>query len=496
MFALVDFLDKPNAFSQSEGKLGYEKIAETLIQAIESGRLPAGSLLQPSRVMAESLGVSRDTVLRAYKHLRALGYTQTDSTKGTFVSQVAKKRVKPELGTPALGALLKSISPYGMSMTEKSKFHPISPDFHSLNYGGVPKEYLPLNRWRELIRNRCEPAAFKNLRYDMEPLGRAELREALSAYLNRAKSISCTEYDITIFNISFTAVALLSRLLLSDGDVLAIEDPGFGGVKNVANYHNVETLPIPIDDSGLIVEELNKSKRRVKMVYVTPDHQDPTGVTMSFSRRRELLSWAEKNQAWIIEDDYDGFFNYGKRLPPNLKSMDTAGRVIYLSTFWQVLYPLTTICFLVVPSALMPILEQSKIQTEGVSETMIQLVLADILKDGFLQKHTRKLEKTFRIKRNTLMHELKLAFGEDIAIQSESGGITCLFRYTVQSEDKVLKAAQIVGLPLISTSGHYLKSEREGEFLAYFPGVSKNSDEVKSQMKEFAGLLASDFKKG
>lgn len=469
---------------------GYREISEMLIQAIEGGRLPAGSLLQPSRVMAESLGVSRDTVLHAYKHLRALGFVEAGSTRGTFVAQVATKKLKPGIESSALDKVLGRISAYGISMTEQAKFHPISPDFHALNYGGVPKDCLPLNRWRELIRNRCEPSAFKNLKYDMEPLGRIELRQALSAYLNRAKSIACTEYDIAIFNISFSAVALLSRLLLSPGDVLAIEDPGFGGVKNVANYHDVETLSVPIDEQGLMVEELNKSKRPVKMVYVTPDHHDPTGITMSLARREELLSWATEKDAWIIEDDYDGFFNYSKRLPPNLKSMDTTGRVIYLSTFWQILYPLTTICFLVVPEALMPILAQSKIQTEGVSETMIQLVLADILKDGYLQKHIRKLEKSFKTKRSILMHELKLAFGPDIAIQSDSGGITCLFQYEKSSEAEVLKASQQVGLPLITISGHYLNSKKSGQYLAYFPGVSKNHNEVRSVVKEFARLLS------
>lgn len=472
-----------------EDSPGYKQIAETLAHAIETGRLPAGSLLQPSRVLADTLGVSRDTVLRAYRHLQALGLTETTSTRGTFVSNVATKLVKPKPRRIASRALLARLSPYGISMTERSKFHPISPDFNVLNYGGVPKDCLPLKRWRELIKNRCVASVFQNLKYDMEPLGRQELREELSAYLNRTKSINCTMDDIAIFNISFSAVALLSRLLLSDGDVLAIEDPGFGGVKNVANYHEINTLFVPIDEQGLIVDVLRKSKARIKVVYVTPDHHDPTGITMSLSRRKELLAWAEASDAWIIEDDYDGFFNYGKRLPPSLKSLDTGGRVIYLSTFWQVLYPLTTICFLAVPSALMPVLEQSKIQTEGVSETMIQLVLADILKDGYLQKHVRKLEKSFKTRRSIFMHELKVALGADIEIQSESGGITCLFRYQKRAEKEVLNAASVAGLPLIGISGHYCDSKKEGEFLVYFPGLSKAPEEIRALVKRFAALL-------
>ncbi len=481
---------KSHSSSKPEKKPGYLEIAKELALAIESGRLKQGSVLQPSRVLADSLGVSRDTVLHAYAHLKALGYAKTHGTKGTFVSQIRQKPLRATVDSTTRNELSKQISPYALSMTKRARYHPISPDFHALNYGGVPKDCLPLNRWRELIRNRCKPSEFKNLQYDMEPLGRAELREALSGYLNRTKQIACTEYDIAIFNISFNAVALLSRLLMREDDVLAIEDPGFGGVKNVASYHNIQTIPIRVDQSGLVVEELAKSKRRVKMVYVTPDHQDPTGITMSLARRKDLLKWAQENDAWIIEDDYDGFFNYGKALPPSLKSMDDSGRVIYLSTFWQVLYPLTTICFLVVPPSLMPILEQSKIQTEGVSETMIQLVLADILKDGYLQKHTRKLEKTFKLKRNILMHELKLALGADISIQSQSGGVTCLFRYEKRKEKDVLKAAQIAGLPLISIADHYLTKKQKGEFLAYFPGLSSDKDQIKNVVKEFCDQLS------
>ena len=486
---LVKSKQNSDSSSKPEKKQGYLEIANELAKAIESGRLKPGSVLQPSRVLADSLDVSRDTVLHAYAHLKALGFAKTQGTKGTFVLPVKHKPVRNETNAAELNELCEHISPYALSMLKRARYHPISPDFHALNYGGVPKDCLPLHRWRELIRNRCKPSEFKNMQYDMEPLGKAELREALSDYLNKTKQIACTEYDIAIFNISFNAIALLSRLLMRENDVLAIEDPGFGGVKNVASYHNIQTLPISLDQSGMKVEELYKAKGRVKMVYVTPDHQDPTGITMSLSRRKELLKWAQENNAWIIEDDYDGFFNYGKALPPSLRSMDDSGRVIYLSTFWQVLYPLTTICFLVVPPSLMPILEQSKIQTEGVSETLIQLVLADILKDGYLQKHTRKLEKTFKQKRNILMHELKLALQADITVQSQSGGVTCLFHYSNQSEKDVLKAARIAGLPLISISDHYLAKRKRGEFLVYFPGLSSDKDQMKSVVKEFSTYL-------
>jgi GntR family transcriptional regulator/MocR family aminotransferase len=476
--------------SNGSGKSpGYKNLAKGLVKAIETGQLSANAPLPPSRVLADNVGVSRDTVIRCYKHLQSLGYLETRGTSGTFVRQI---------GLPSSGADdeepfeqkidEKDLSTFAQKLGSSIKPHAMAPEFAVLNFGSVPPQSLPIRRWRELMQTRSQPASTRNLQYEMEVLGRAELRQALSGYVNRAKGLATSPSDIAVFHISFTAFSLICRLLLNTGDTIAIEEPGFGGIKNTAEYHDLKVFPLPVDEEGAIIDALERADVPPKLIYVTSNHQDPTGRTMSLPRRKQLIDWAHKNNAWILDDDYDGFFHYGKTLPTPLKSLDKDDRVLYFGTFWQLLYPLTTVGFLVVPKKLMPILWKAKIQTEGITETMPQLALADMLDSGFLQKHARKIENSFAIKRRALIFELKKTFGQKIVIDQQSGGITCLVTFKNWSVEHLLQAAREANLPLLGTSPNYIGKCTDGECLIYFPGLGTES-EIKTMVQTFIRAL-------
>jgi GntR family transcriptional regulator/MocR family aminotransferase len=294
--------------------------------------------------------------------------------------------------------------------------------------------------------------------------------------------------DIAVFNISFTAFSLILRLLLDAGDTIGIEEPGFGGIKNAAAYHDLVVLPLPLDDEGLIVDTLERADPSPKVVYVTSNHQEPTGRTLSLARRKQLLDWAERTDAWIIDDDYDGFFHYGKSMPPPLKTLDQHDRVLHFGTFWQLLYPLTTLGYLVVPKKLMAVLGKAKMQTEGITETFPQLALADMLDTGYLQKHARKVESIFAPKRRTLIYELKRTFGQRVSIEQQSGGITCLVTFRDLQMKQLVFAAKTAGLPLVSTAPLYVGAAPEGECVIYFPGLGTEA-EIKTTLQKFARAL-------
>lgn len=467
-------------------KPGYRELADAVIKAIENGQLPADTLLPPSRVLAEHAGVSRDTVLQCYRYLQSHGFVESDSTRGTFVSAIAA-RVKRDSGQQDV--IESRLSGYGRTMTGNSRLHSITPELLAFNHGAVPKEYLPLRKWRGLSQARFKPVSFSNLDSQMLPMGREELRQAISSFLARAKGLACKSEQVAIFDISFSAIALLCRLLLNAGETMAVEEPGFGVVKNVANFLGIELAPIPVDEEGLVVAELDKAKGKIKLVYVTSSHQEPTGRTLTLERRRQLLAWAKKNDCWIVEDDYDGFLHYGQKTPPSLKFLDTNDNVIYLSTFWQLLYPISTICFVVVPLWLVPILERSKIQVKGLTDAMNQLVLADILDQGYLQMHTRKVEKALTLKRRAFYFELKKALGRSVEIESQSGGVTCLVQFKDLDDAAIIAAAEESGLPLLSTAGQYLGEPCAGEFLAYFAGLSSREEEIRGVVASFARIL-------
>ena len=467
-------------------KPGYMELSSLFSAAILDGRVPPNSPLPPTRVMAEILGVSRDTVVRCYRHLAHLAFVETDGTRGTFVRAVAfGKGDEPESANEHLDE--KRLSAYAQNLGSLQA-HRTAPDLPVINYGAVPTSALPSRRWKELFRTRLQPATSRNPQYDLEVLGRPELRRALADYVSRTKEIRCTADEVVVFNISFTAYALISRLLLNPGDLFAVEEPGYGGIKNAASYHNFKVIPIPVDEHGLVVDALEASSEPIKLVYVSADHQEPTGRIMTLSRRKQLIDWAKQTGAWIIDDDYDGFFHYGKKLPPSLKSLDDGNHVIYFGTFWQILYPLTTVCFAALPSKLMKTVVQAKIETEGITEAMLQLALADMLDTGFLQKHARRLERQFQPKLRSLIANLKLAFGNKISIAGSSGGITLLVQFDGFTERAILEAAKTAGISMMSTSCYYHGQGKTGEFVVYFPSLG-DEREVKGQVKMFASLL-------
>jgi GntR family transcriptional regulator/MocR family aminotransferase len=175
-------------------------------------------------------------------------------------------------------------------------------------------------------------------------------------------------------------------------------------------------------------------------------------------------------------------------MPPPLKTLDQHDRVLHFGTFWQLLYPLTTLGYLVVPKKLMAVLGKAKMQTEGITETFPQLALADMLDTGYLQKHARKVESIFAPKRRTLIYELKRTFGQRVSIEQQSGGITCLVTFRDLQMKQLVFAAKTAGLPLVSTAPLYVGAAPEGECVIYFPGLGTEA-EIKTTLQKFARAL-------
>lgn len=470
--------------SVTHAKLGYLEIANKIISDIESGYLVAGASLPSTRDLAAKLGVSRDTAVHCYKYLQSLSYIESEGPRGSYVRY--NLLTKPDQ-LEILPIEFSRLSALGRLYLEDKVLHPFLADFTKLNYGAIPRDFLPIRHWRELMQSYSKPAYFRNLQYEMEVLGRSELREAISLYLNRTKNFLCSPKQIAIFSISVGAVELLCRLLLQPGDLIAVENPGFGAIKNIAGYHNLEIAPIGLDQEGLIVDQLDTLPRRPKLVYITPNGQDPSGVSLSMRRRIALIEWCKRHRVWIIEDDFDGFFLHNKAKLPSLASLDSADNVIYVSTFWQVLYPLTTTSFVVAPKNLIALLERSKAQTHGIPETMVQLALSEMLTNGFLQKHIQKLEKIIGGRLRAFMYHAKNTLAEYITFESHFGGLNCLTKIHGFSSNVVLEAAEKAKLPLVDIKHCYLGDCEGNEYLVNFAALSE--EQSKACMEAFAQRL-------
>ncbi len=287
----------------------HHQVYEELRCAILTGRLGPGDRVPSSRSLSRSLAISRTTVTQGYEQLLSEGYLETRSGSGTFVCvQLPDKLLQTDeilVQTPAQPAVLK-LSRYAQRMKLPFGLKPEPIAEISFRYGRPCLAQFPIALWRKLLSRHCAESQ-QWLDYALEVQGDIGLRTAIAHYLGRARAVQCDASQIVITNGTQQALDLILRVLMEPGETMAIEDPGYLSARKVFLSHGVQLLPIPVDESGLSIETLYQVSKQtsVRLVYVTPSHQFPTGATLSLSRRLSLLHWAQEMGAMIIEDDYD-----------------------------------------------------------------------------------------------------------------------------------------------------------------------------------------------
>jgi len=469
----------------------FKMLAQQLINAIENGSLIAGASLPPSRELAETLQLSRDTVVKAYEYLASLGYIETSRTRGTFVKrrllefapQAAASCKQTDSGEVA------KLSDYGTRLLGANCQNSNVKDQAVLNFGAPAAQFLPVRLWRELMQKQSQPSL---LRYEPHALGLLELRQALASFLNRGRGISAAADQIAVFSQSQNALNLLVSLLTNPGDSVVVEDPGFSGIRIVAEAQGLRLLPCPVDCEGININNLAQSDK-IKLIYITPAHHDPSGAVMSAARRKRILEFAHEHKAWIIEDDYDSYIDYASSAQPALKAMEPEGNVIYLSNFWKTLYPLTAIGFCVFPKAIAEALARAKTLSDPCSNALEQLVLAKMLAEGHLEIHNSRIKKEYKLRRRIFVSLIKRYFGSLVDVPKESGAMQYLVRFTgpfaSSTADKIiLDAGKSAGLSLISSAYAYFKTGNAGEFIFDFTSLDEES------MTRAMAIFAADVK--
>ncbi|OLU29983.1 PLP-dependent aminotransferase family protein [Pseudomonas sp. PA27(2017)] len=375
-------------------------LARQLYQALRErmldGRLPGGTRLPASRQLAELLGVSRNTVNRALDQLYAEGYVQARVGDGTYVADLAA-------GAP-LPAAIPSSEVSSSALQRLQSFHlpPHLPGPPRAFRVGVPAfDLFPYETWARLAARFWRRPAPALLGYG-DPAGDGQLRELIAAYLRSSRGLQCDPGQIVITCGAQQAISLCTQLLLDPGDRVALEDPGYRAAAHAFSVAGARLEGIGIDSEGLDVAALERAGP-CRLAYVTPSHQYPTGVTLSLPRRLALLDWAERNDAWIIEDDYDGEYRYsGTPLAP-LAALDRGQRVLYVGTFSKIVFPALRLGYLVVP----PRLAQAFARRRGVdmrhSDIGTQAVMAEFIAAGHFQRHIRRMRNAARSRRDALL---------------------------------------------------------------------------------------------
>lgn len=469
----------------------YRQLADALKECIISGRLKPGEFLPSTRDLAQMLGLSRVTVVRGYEELISQGFLTAATGRGTcvckslpaealHVAQQLNQHLEPiKDRTPHLSSYAKRVMSFGHARSG-------SADLPELNYGAPPSEHLPINKWREMLLRYTRGGDHAELAEQDDPMGYRPLREAIAAYLARARGVRCEAEQVAVFGSSQQSVHLVARLLLDAGDRVAVENPGFPQAREQFAVNGSELVMIPVDEKGLSVDDL-KRHEDIRLVYVTPSH-DPTGAVLPLDRRTELLRWAEKTGAFIIEDDYDNEYRYSGKPIPALQGMDRNDSVIYVATFWKVLYPIVPLGYMVVPRCLIPAVSRAKQLVERTFPMVEQLALTDFIKEGHLERHIKRTRDIYMKRRQSLIYSLTRAFAKRVQIAKDSAGFHLLVRFETQlTDDELIACAIKAQVPMVSTSDYYAEGESAGEFLVGFATVE--GEIIAGKVEELARLI-------
>jgi GntR family transcriptional regulator/MocR family aminotransferase len=391
----------------------YRQIYERVRSSIAEGRLRPGDRLPSARGYAQELGVARGTVDLAYAILAGEGYVETNGRAGTRVAS----------GIMPIMHLRKTVPPpteHARSATQQHGLMPLAP--------GVPAfDLFPRKLWAQLVRRHARALSRADLTYP-DPQGSQALREAIAAYLAVSRGVTCVADEIMITGGFQASLALVARALLPPGGAAWVEDPGYTRIRRAMIELGARPIYVPVDEEGLDVAAGIVRAPDARLAVVAPAHQFPMGVTLSLPRRLQLLDWAERAQAWILEDDFDGEFRYQGRPQPALKSLDRSNRVFYTGTFSKTLFPGLRLGYLVVPRSEIERFQAVMRYLDGGRPSLEQAVTAEFLGEGHFARHIKKMRGAYRSRRAAMAAALTDRFGPAARIEQGAGGLHLMLR--------------------------------------------------------------------
>ncbi len=466
----------------------YRQLYTGIRNAILSGQLMSGQRLPATRVLASQLKISRNTVLLAFDDLAAEGYLESNTGSGTFVStqlpedflRVTLERQDNPTGLDSKLLLSKRGKRLVASPFAKGKVVPFR--------DGVPAfREFPFHIWSAIVARQFRKLPYTEYGYD-DPAGYLPLRQAIANYLRTTRAVRCEAEQVIIVNGSQQGLDIVSRLLLDEGDEVWIEDPGYLGSRRSFVTAGAKLRPVPVDDEGMNIKIGSNKAPGARLAYVTPSHQYPIGITMSLRRRCELLKWAESENAWILEDDYDGEYRYAGSPLSSLQGLDTASRVIYMGTFSKVLFPALRIGYLVVPHSHVAAFSSAKTAMDRGSAMLEQAVLAEFISEGHFGRHIRRMRILYAERQSALIRLLRERARDSITMRPTECGMHEIAWLGDDIDDRALSdRARSAGIIVSPVSRYYLsKKPRRGLLLGY---AGYDESELEQGVQKLAGML-------
>lgn len=432
----------------------YRQIYQRIKDAIVQGALLPDTRVPSVRALASEVGVARGTVENAYAQLIAEGFLQSRGQGGTYVSaqlldapllplnRVAEGR-QPIAVNNALSANRTMALPFQLGLPALDAF--------------------PRAQWGRIMAKQLHNLTAASLGHP-PTTGLPALREAIAHYLPLSRGFSCQPEQVFICAGYQSVLDLVVSTLLKPGDLGWLEDPGYPATQQLIREAGLIPHAVRVDDEGMDVSAAIHSCPQARFAIVTPAHQSPLGVALSLARRMALLDWAEQQQSWIIEDDYDSEFRYqGRPLPP-LKSMDRQGRVLYAGTFSKVMFPALRMAYLVVPPALVALFNHRSQLRTCACPPLIQASVAEFMNQGHFYRHLKRMRHLYAERREMLSASLMRQLAGIVEVERQSGGIQLLARLDCRFSDRVVATeAQRQGMAIQAVSDWALE-ERVGEY--------------------------------
>lgn len=479
----------------------YRQLYESLREAILKRQLKPGTQLPATRVLAVDLDVSRNTVTNAYDQLTAEGYLTGKTGAGTFVTldlpdevlQVRSSRQPAQQQIDHSALDTSDLSRRGAAMMAT----PVTLTQYSLKprpfRTGLPDlDAFPTKIWARLMARRWRALSPDLLTYG-PPAGYQPLREAIAAYVGAARGVRCEPDQVMVVSGAQQALDLAARVLLNPGDPVWVEDPGYLGARAVLLAAGAQLIPVPVDDQGLDVEAGWRACPKARLACITPSHQYPLGVTMSLSRRLNLLEWATQSGAYVLEDDYDSEYRYTGHPLSALQSLDTTGRVIYIGTFSKVLFPGLRLGYMIAPPHLVDLFVAARELADRGSAWFEQAVLADFIVDGHFARHIRRMRTLYAERQAALVRLAQERLSGQLEIKSAEAGLHLVGWLPEHVDDRLISQRLAGrGVEARPVSAYALTPPRRGGLVLGYAAISVESihrgvDQLEKTLQEGLG---------
>lgn len=442
----------------------YRQIYNRFRSAIASGVLKPGDRIPSARALTKELGLARGTIDAAYALLAAEGYVRARGQAGTIV-------------TPDLQPMSPLVAP-SPSSDERASRPSYRPDSILPFQMGLPAlDAFPRKIWARLGARSIRAMQPSEMAHP-SVFGLPELRAEIAAYLNMSRGITCSPSQVFVTSGYRHTLQLICQALLTSGDRVWVENPGYPPTREVLQHLHINPVSIAVDNDGMVLSDALRSAPNAKAAVVTPAHHSPLCVTLSLPRRLALLDWAKENDAWIVEDDYDGEYRYVSRPLPALKSLDRDGRVLYAGTFSKVLFPALRLAYLVVPEPQIELFEQIMHAFAG-NPQLTQAIVTAFITDGHFSRHIQRMRKLYAERRSATIAGLESVLSKHVSVDSPPGGMHLIVRLRNSQSDRLLVSRMLkYGLYGEALSDWTIGSDGASAVLLNFTNVDSRATAV------------------